>query len=141
MKPKPEPIPCTLESLGYYFEGEDGKRLTDIVNDYLSCFIAPCDCILCGYPIGGIMGTFTWDLTRGEGFCGKCKWPARGIHDIKDTDKSDIFNQPLRLGLLYHPVSLSDEFFEQFIKLQVFQSDIDRINEIRNWKQKTSCIT
>ena len=40
-----------------------------------------CGSVLCGGIMSVLLGaTFTYGLAHGEGFCNKCKWPARSHH-------------------------------------------------------------
>lgn len=61
-----------------------------------------CKCIKCGNYLSGFLGTFTWGLCHGEGFCSSCKWPARAYHFIKDRHGEDLAT--IRGVILqYHP--------------------------------------
>lgn len=126
---------CTIDSLGYRLTGEDASKLTEVVDDYLFVFLAPNKdgCVLCGRELGGLMGTFTWDIAHGEGFCGNCKWPARAIHYINDADGDPVFNMSPRWILQYSPYALTSEWLVKLELEQVMQEDVDRIQEIRKW--------
>ena len=128
-----KPKHCDLASIGYSVEGDDADRIEAVFNLYLIDFIAPCDCILCGKQLGGLMGTFTWGLVHGEGFCGNCKWPARGKHIIADTDGSELGT--LNMILQYHPKLITSEGFDELISVQDFQSEVDRIKELNSHDQ------
>ena len=52
-----KPKHCDLASIGYSVDGDDAERIEAVFNLYLIDFIAPCDCILCGKQLGGLMGT------------------------------------------------------------------------------------
>ena len=30
-----------------------------------------------------LIGSFTWGIAHGDGFCGRCKWPIRLYHFVK----------------------------------------------------------
>ena len=49
-----------------------------------------------------ISATFRWALTRGQGLCGECGWPATGHHFIKDKDGQQIMSLTY-FCLLVHP--------------------------------------
>lgn len=139
MKNKPELKVCDLDSVGFEFEGPEADRITEVINEYLGHFFAPTGgCVLCGAQLGGLMGTFTWLITHGEGQCGKCQWPARAIHYIKDTDDTEIFTTAPRWILQYRPSFLNDDFLKSLVALQHFQEDIDRIREIQAFDKKSS---
>jgi len=76
--------------------------------EYLHHFAGPSNrkCICCGEtltgtnPIESLMATFQWDITHGEGFCGKCHYPSRGVHTLEGIGKlNNIIFQ-------YHPSGL-----------------------------------
>lgn len=46
----------------------------------------------CGVPLDGILGTFSWGLTHGEGFCSSCHQPVRMFHVVRD-DKGKILGE------------------------------------------------
>jgi len=55
----------------------------------------------CGRELGGILGSFTWGMVHGEGECGNCGWPARGVHRVTlEGRESPAF---FRVFLPYHP--------------------------------------
>ena len=47
---------------------------------YLATFTPGPNCPRCGAQLDGLLGTFTWGFANGEGFCGRCNYPVRGIH-------------------------------------------------------------
>jgi len=114
---------CTMSDIGLKITGEDAQPIADQLNEYLKVFAKPVRvgegnaiqgssvCIKCGKPTGGFLGTFTWGMTHGEGYCGNCNWPARGYHRPKDENGEEIFEGPLEYVLQYHPdnVRLSDD--------------------------------
>jgi len=75
-------------------------------DNYLKDFLPPehKNCIACGTSLGGILGSFQYDLIHGEGHCSNCGYPARANHYIKDTNGKEIMN--LNLILQYHPLGL-----------------------------------
>lgn len=57
---------------------------------------------LCGAPLTGFLGTFTWGIAYGEGFCRDCKRPGRAHHVVRDAEGVEV----LRLSeyvLMYLP--------------------------------------
>lgn len=85
---------ATIENVrcGDELSAEARKNLSE----YLAGFLAPvidsdsirCPCCNAHIWSGdGIMdyliGTFTWGLVHGDGFCGRCKWPIRMYHFVK----------------------------------------------------------
>lgn len=110
---------CTINDIGIEITGEDAQPLIDSINDYLYIFAKPIQrynknthfhgflegkhvCLQCGSPLGGMLGSFTWGLCWGEGYCSKCSWPCRAYHVPKD-DEGKIFDRPLDRILQYHP--------------------------------------
>jgi hypothetical protein len=74
---------------------------------YCNAFALPTGkCICCGEQLTGgkdilnFLGTFTWDIAHGEGYCGKCHYPARAIHRIDGVGTLSGFI------LQYHPSQL-----------------------------------
>jgi hypothetical protein len=61
-------------------------------------------CIGCGSLLTHmLLGTFTWGLVWGEGFCGACGYPIRYYHTIT-ADRT----QHIAIPLQYHPDLLSE---------------------------------
>lgn len=92
-----------------WFDLLDGMlTLADAVamNRYLWAFVSPSEtrCPGCLKPWGGILGTFTYSLTHGEGRCSACGYPARADHYDFGPVKS-----LRRFILAYHPDGLSVE--------------------------------
>lgn len=92
----------------------DAEAFTREVDAYLQNFVAPIfdgdrgqRCFHCGEFLTGLTaaimgGGFQWGLAHGEGFCGKCHWPARGHHFMRRADGSELCT--LRHYVLsYHP--------------------------------------
>jgi len=112
---------CTMADIGMEITGEDSASVVESLNEYLKAFAKPnrvrdgnvlqggFDCIKCGKPTSGVMGTFTWGIAHGEGFCQNCNWPARAYHRPKDKDGEEIFNRPLEFILQYHPDSVTQQ--------------------------------
>jgi len=104
----------TMEDIGLSItakdeaDKEEAESIAKAVNDYLSIFAATDGkCPKCGSTLGGILGSFTWGIAHGEGFCtggfhGSCGWPCRAIHDIRD-EKGSIFTSPMTNIFPYHP--------------------------------------
>lgn len=95
---------------------EDEQGLVRISEEYFTHFVAldrMGRCVCCdealssGRDILNFLGTFTWGLAHGEGFCGKCRYPARAYHRV---DKLGTLN----LILQYHPDDLSFTEKEKF---------------------------
>lgn len=112
----------TLESVGRFdwhsvieSTGDTSPDVIEALDEYFKVFAAPPPaqeggsgfltthpCLKCGTPLMGMLGAFTWGIAHGEGFCGKCHWPARGHHFIIDKDGKDLMS--LRNFVLqYHP--------------------------------------
>lgn len=125
------PAFATLESVGVTATVKDGASederaaAEDFIaraNEYFAHFVAPIQeerdgkpdslgekCFHCGEYLtgmGAVMlsrgGGFRWGLAHGEGFCGNCRWPARGHHFAKDKDGKELFTLRGRV-LSYHP--------------------------------------
>ena len=97
---------CTLADIGLEITGADATQIVEACNEYLKDFAAPKDggkCVNCERKLGGLLGSFTWGICYGEGRCANCGWPARGYHDIKDSEDEAIFDSPLAIVLSYHP--------------------------------------
>ena len=97
---------CTADSVVKPTEGsnpDEAAKLIAEVDKYLTAFLPYSnDCVCCGTKLCGLMvGTFTWGLANGEGFCGRCKYPARAIHRVGDIGTLSNF------VLQYHPDGLS----------------------------------
>lgn len=72
------------------------------LENYFSNFLTPREnCVLCGESLLGLLGSFTWGLAHGEGFCYKCGYPARAYH----RDVAGVIDF-LNLILQYHPDAL-----------------------------------
>lgn len=78
------------------------------LDKYLAHF-TPGPCPGCGAPLTGDLihqfigaATFTWGLAHGEGFCSKCKYPARAYH--RDIGPIVRFEKVLA----YHPDELRE---------------------------------
>jgi hypothetical protein len=93
----------------------EAERLAKRIDEYLSDFAKPIlstggaafvsgstKCLCCGESLDGMLGTFVFGVAWGEGRCGRCGWPCRALHSIKDDD-GDIFESPLQIVLQYHP--------------------------------------
>jgi hypothetical protein len=52
-------------------------------------------------------GGFQWGLAHGEGRCGNCGWPARGMHYPKRDDASELLTLSGRV-LSYHPDQIEE---------------------------------
>ncbi len=108
---------CTIEDLGISITGQDAPSLVDSIDQYLNEFASTGGkCPNCGSPLGGLLGSFTWGIVHGEGRCtggvyGKCGWPCRGLHYIKDSEGKEIFDRAVPVILAYHP-----KFVEQPVK-------------------------
>ena len=121
---------CTVRSLGLrllndapagseeYRDGEEAKaEIYEAANRYLSKFAAtePADGNFlasgprcpCGSHLGGFLGTFTWGIVHGEGFCSLCKHPARGVHYIANAEGEEILQ--LTIPLPYARAALHGE--------------------------------
>lgn len=64
-------------------------------------------CPKCGAALGGLLGSFTWGIQHGEGFCARdqCGWPARGHHviEVDNGDAGDKARLAFSYPLAYHP--------------------------------------
>lgn len=84
-----------------------GESITDeeqkALSGYFSQFLAPAEkCVGCERTLGGLLGSFQWGLANGEGFCGRCNYPARAYH--RDIGPIELF----QLILQYHPDELHE---------------------------------
>ncbi len=96
------------------FTVHSGEEFTEYLAEYLKPFASPIFkdekkeeflCLKCGKSLNQFMlGTFQWGLAHGEGFCGKCKWPARLYHYLKLPDGTE---GKITLMLQYHPDGVS----------------------------------
>jgi hypothetical protein len=97
-----------------FFESVNDEGATVPMEDaatldaYFRIFAKPDDgkCLNCGLVQGGLiaalLGGFRWGLAHGEGFCSRCKYPARACHyDIGPVKR---FNAILQ----YHPDELKE---------------------------------
>lgn len=100
---------------GDWAEGEEAKgHLYRAVNEYLSQFAdtengsgffsAGGRRCVCGSWLGGILGTFQWGITHGEGACTACGHPARAYHRVVVEGWGEL-NLPLG-AVPYHPSRL-----------------------------------
>lgn len=112
----PVPTKLNLSTIGLEFKEGAPDDFKAIVLDYFSIFAEPSGkqgdgfvfgnrCIDCGEFLTGMLGTFQWDLCYGEFRCGKCRWPGRGCHSVKDRSGSELFsfgdsNAPVALQYL-----------------------------------------
>lgn len=93
-------------------EGEEAKAaLYRAANEYLArfaktergsgSFAAGGNRCVCGSWLGGILGTFDWGITHGEGRCAACGHPCRAYHRVVAEGWGEL---DLPLGALpYHP--------------------------------------
>lgn len=106
-------------------------ELVKLLDDYFSVFAQPpfvveedgkadlgkFPCLKCKMPLVGDFtdwllsdgqsvwvsdGGFVWGLVHGEGYCKKCKWPARAHHFVKDGEGKEVL-AIRNLVLQYHP--------------------------------------
>lgn len=77
----------------------EAAKLLAAMNAYLARFAAGFDCPGCKNKLGGLLGTFTYGLAHGEGYCSHCSYPCRANHYPEDD---------LRFVLImpYHPSEL-----------------------------------
>ena len=110
---------CTSADVGIEITGSDAQPMAAAINKYLSIFAKPVkrdgggnmmlgdyECLKCGKPLGGALGSFQWGLAHGEGNCSGCGWPCRVYHRPKDSD-GEIFNRALEVILQYHPSNVT----------------------------------
>ena len=93
---------------GDVFAGEDLPKYEVQIAAYLGeKFHVPEDgfpCRGCGMSLSGLLGTFTWGIVHGEGYCSHCLMPVRMYHRIMDGDEEVMsFTLPLQ----YHASGLS----------------------------------
>lgn len=84
------------ESCEKYFAHFDAPRIEGTSNIMMSA--AKCSC---GRPLGGFIGSFTWGIVHGEGFCSNCKRPARAVHRIPDHRDGEVIATLSPVILLY----------------------------------------
>lgn len=106
---------CALEDIGTVtIDGDEPAEFAPL-RRYFGQFAAPivpenanllfgARC-LCGEPLTGLFGTFTYGLAHGEGYCGKCGHPGRADHYPTDDAGAEILALN-RFPLLYHPDDL-----------------------------------
>ena len=91
----------------------EAAELTGVLDSYFELFARPVrteggvlagglQCLKCGRPLNGLLGTFRWGIVNGEGACANCGWPARAFHAPKDGS-GEIFDSRLEIILQYHP--------------------------------------
>ena len=102
----------TAAALGINISADSPPELRQLIESYLDNFAEPSGksgggfvfgnkCLSCDSPLTGMLGTFRWDLCWGEFRCGKCGWPGRAHHSIKDESGEVVgFNN---VALQYHP--------------------------------------
>lgn len=113
--------PCTTADIGLEITGDGAEPILAAIDEYLSAFAKPIvrddgggfllgkyQCLQCGEPLDGALGTFQWGMVNGEGTCDRCGWPARAHHYPKDADGA-IFDRPLVFILQYRPASITHE--------------------------------
>ena len=110
---------CTFDGLLKYLRGSftaapgvseeqaaaELQIVREAVDKQVQQFAAPSQlCIGCDRHVAGFMGTFTWGLASGEGFCGACGYPMRGQHYAPKGGPGLTF----RAVLQYHPDELHE---------------------------------
>lgn len=88
---------CLPADVGLTYTDETEQWVKDACEAYFAQFDAPiygenapgimmskvrCSC---GRPLGGFIGSFTWGIVFGEGFCSNCKRPGRAYHTLRDA--------------------------------------------------------
>ena len=98
------PVACQPGDVGLKFTDQASDHFKQTVTDYFKTFAKPSGaqgngfmlghrCIKCGEHLTGMLGTFRWDfLCYGEFRCGKCSWPGRGCHSIKDSAGEELLS-------------------------------------------------
>ena len=106
---------ATAATIGLTAKDADGEKLLVLVDEYLSNFCEPpgkdeekFPCPRCGTELfGTLFGSFKWGICNGEGFCGRCSYPVRGIHRIYDQAEPTADDEPAitlsHVFLAYHP--------------------------------------
>jgi hypothetical protein len=98
--------PCDIAQL------KQNDRVVVVPADYWTAFLPlrfdahdnPV-CVGCGLALTGfLIGTFTWGLANGEGYCSHCGYPARAFHRFTYEDGSPTL---IRCVLQYHPSVLA----------------------------------
>ena len=113
--PKPDaPKPATCHFLFTNVESSDPAVIAAL-DAYLGNFCEPVidkngiKCPQCGSYVTGFMaimfGGFQWGITHGEGMCGHCRMPARGLHRFHDAESGARFEGSMIL--FYHPSPLT----------------------------------
>lgn len=80
-----------------YFAHFDAPRIADRTSNIM---VSSWECS-CGRPLGGFVGTFTWGICHGEGFCGNCRRPGRAVHRLIDPRDGTEFASLGPIMLLY----------------------------------------
>ncbi len=80
---------ATCESVGMGIKALDTDehratvaQMVNEIDKYLQSFTPGPKCPKCNAELGGLLGSFTWRITTGEGFCGCCRYPVRGHHQL-----------------------------------------------------------
>lgn len=102
---------CTVDTAGFKITGADAQLAIDCLNKYFHDFaVTDGKCPQCGARLGGLLGSFTWGLAHGEGYCtgnmlgsDKCHWPCRAYHRPALANGEEIFEQTITNVLPYHP--------------------------------------
>lgn len=65
------------------------------------------DCICCGARLNGFIGSFTYGIRHGEGYCDICNYPHRAIHHIYTDEDHEEQIGSLQIVLPHHPSQLT----------------------------------
>lgn len=64
-------------------------------------------CVECGARLGGLLGSFSWGIAYGEGFCSRCGFPYRLYHRFP-IDACDKYGKPRGDALLMAFIPLAE---------------------------------
>lgn len=119
---------CSCSTLGIIIRVKDDtpdpsvaeqnrKELMAELDAYLSDFVAGDKCPGCNWSLGGFLGSFTWGIEHGEGFCSNCQYPCRGHHNIGRTQLNNTV-------LAFHPSVLTRQERPEEVRLVYAEDEI-----------------
>lgn len=106
---------CSAADVGIEFKDDAPPELREALDEYFGAFLKPersavgsgLLCV-CGERITApLIGSFTWGLSHGEGFCGECGRPARAYHRPRDRH-GEILS--MSIVLVYLPTAEDPSF-------------------------------
>ena len=97
-------------------------RLAAMPAEYFQIFAVPDDptkphCLKCKTEL---FYSFRWGIVHGEGVCGKCGWPTRLYHFVKQPDGTEVRIAQL---LQYHPSGIKGQHNRKLPKWPAPEND------------------